>query len=124
MDPWGKAQQRLILYLQSLGIPPFEVLELALEALKAAKERRESGDNAHPVTAAVRALRQILFLRKPTSEGLKPETKRMMLNLPYLEESELSCAIKSAPPLNRGTMVPEKARKKLASHPASNPAPS
>jgi hypothetical protein len=122
-DDWAKAQQRLILYLQSLKIPPFEVLELALEALKMADEKWESGENEHPVTASMRALRQILFRRKPKGD-LKPEIKQMMLNLPFLEESDLSCGINSMPPLNRGTMVPEKARQRLSSHLTSQPDPS
>ena len=122
-DEWGKAQQRLILYLQSLKIPPFEVLELALEALKMAHEKWESGENEHPVTASMRALRQILFRRTPKGEP-KPEIKQMMLDLPFLEESDFFGGIKSMPPLNRGTMVPEKARQRLSSHSSSQPDPS
>ena len=117
-DEWGKAQQRLVLYLQSLKIPPFEVLELALEALKMAGEK---GDP--PVTASMRALRQLLSRRKPTGE-LKAEIKQRILILPFLEESDLFCGIKSMPPLNRGTMLPERARQKLSSHLTSQPAPS
>ena len=121
-DDWGKAQQRLILYLQSLKIPPFEVLELALEALKIAHEKWEGGDE-HPVTASMRALRHILFRRAPKGE-LRPEIKQMMLDLPFLEQSDRSHWIRSMPPLNRGIMVPEKARQRLSSHPSPQPGPS
>jgi hypothetical protein len=59
-DEWGKAQERLVLYLQSLKIPPFEVLELALKALKMAGEKWKSADKGLlPVTASMRALRQL-----------------------------------------------------------------
>ena len=123
-DEWGKAQQRLVLYLQSLKIPPFEVLELALEALKMAGEKWESAEKGDPpVTASMRALRQLLSRRKPTGE-LKAEIKQRILILPFLEESDLFCGIKSMPPLNRGTMLPERARQKLSSHLTSQPAPS
>jgi hypothetical protein len=123
-DEWGKAQQRLILYLQSLKIPPFEVLELALEALKMAGEKWESAEKAlPPVTASMRALIQILSRRKPRGE-LKAEIKQMTLILPFLEESDLFRGIQSMPPLNRGTMLPERARQKISSHLTSQAAPS
>jgi hypothetical protein len=123
-DEWGQAQQRLILYLRSLKIPPFEVLELALEALKMAVEKWESAEKGDPpVTGAMRALRQLLSRRKPTDE-LKADIKQMMRSLPFLEEDDLFRGIKSVPPLNRGTMLPERARQKPSSHLTSQLTPS
>jgi len=123
-DEWGKAQQRLSLYLQSLKIPPFEVLEMALEALKIAGEKWESAEKGFsPVTASMRALRQLLSRRKPRGE-LKAETKQLMLILPYLEEGDLFRGVQSMPPLNRGTMLPERAGRRISSHLTSQPAPS
>ena len=123
-DDWDQAQQRLILYLRSLKIPPFEVLELATEALKTASEERESaGKGPPPVTAAMRALRQLLSRRKPTVQ-LKRDIGQMMLILPFLEESDLPCGIKSMPLLNRGTMLPVKVRQRLSTHLSSQTDPS
>jgi hypothetical protein len=123
-DEWGKAQQRLILYLQSLKIPPFEVLELALEALKIAGEKWESAEKgSSPITASMRALRQLLSRRKPKGE-LKAEKKQMILILPFLEESDLFRGVQSMPPLNRGTMLPETARQRISCHLTSPSAPS
>jgi hypothetical protein len=120
-DEWGKAQQRLVLYLQSLKIPPFEVLELALEALKMAGGKCESAEKGEPpVTSSMRALRQILSRRNPIG-GLNAEIKHTMLSLPFLEEGDLFGRLKSTPPLNRGTMLPEKVRQRLSSHPTSQP---
>ena len=126
-DEWGKAQQRLILYLQSLKVPPFEVLELALEALKRAREKPETVENGHPVTASMRALREILSQRKPTGP-LKAEIKQMMPDHPFpqegdpfLQEGDPFRGIQSMPPLNRGSMIPERANQKLPSHQTSQP---
>jgi hypothetical protein len=107
-----------------LKIPPFEVLELALEALKLAGEKWESAEKGFsPVTASMRALRQLLSRRKPKGE-LKAEKKQMILILPFLEESDLFSGVQSMPPLNRGTMLPETARQRISSHLTSQSAPS
>jgi hypothetical protein len=120
-DEWGKAQQRLVLYLQFLKIPPFEVLELALEALNMAREQWESAErDPSPVAASMNALRQLLSRRKPIAEP-KADIKQMILNLPFLAESELFRGMQSMPPLNRGSMLPEKARKRLSSPLVSQP---
>lgn len=120
-DEWGKAQQRLILYLQFLKIPPFDVLELALEALKMAGEQWESAArDPSPVAASMNALRHLLSRRKPMAEP-KADTKQMILNLPFLAESELFRGIQSMPPLKRGSMLPEKARQRLSSPLMSQP---
>jgi hypothetical protein len=120
-DEWGKAQQRLILYLQFLKIPPFEALELALEALKTAGEQWESSEkDPSPVAASMNALRQLLSRRKPMAEPIA-DINQMILNLPFLVESDLFRGIQSMPPLNRGSMLPEKARKRLSSPLESQP---
>jgi hypothetical protein len=101
-----------------LKIPPFEVLELALEALKLAGEKWESAEKgSSPVTASMRALRHLLSRRKPRVE-LKAETKQMILILPFLDEGDLFRGVQSMPPLNRGTMLPERAGRGISSQPA------
>ncbi len=122
-DEWGKAQQRLILYLQSLKIPPFEILELALEALKEARKKCESAERGHPVSVSMHTLRRLLLERRATG-AIEPHTKQRVVNLPFMDERELFGGIQSTPPLNRGVMVPEKARRSLASRLMSQPGPS
>lgn len=123
-DDWGKAQQRLIFYLQSLKIPPFEVLELALDALRMAREELDGAEKGQtPVTASMRILRRLLSSRRPTGK-LKAEMGQKMLSLPYAGEKDLCRGIRSMPPLTRGTMLPERVRKRSSSHPNSPTAPS
>jgi hypothetical protein len=112
-EEWGKAQHRLILYLQFLKVPPFEVLELALEALRRARQSQELAGENPPVTAAVRALRQLLLQRQyPYGRNGAPglETKKIMVPARALEDDDISRGIKSTPALNRGVMVPKRSR--------------
>jgi hypothetical protein len=104
-----------------LKIPPFEVLELALEALKIAGEEWESDEKTPPpVTVSMRALRQLLSRRKPMAESAA-DAEQMISNIPFLAENDLFRGIQSVPPLTRGTMLPEKARQRPPSHPMSQP---
>jgi hypothetical protein len=112
-EEWGKAQQRVILYLQILKVPPFEVLELALEALKRARESQERQGEDPPVTAAVRALRQLLLQRQSSQSkdsGSSAMPKKIISQLPVLEDADISRGIKSMPSVNRGVMVPKRSR--------------
>jgi hypothetical protein len=112
-EDWGKAQQRLILYLQFLKVPPFEALELALEALKRARLSPELDADNPPITAALRALRQLLTQRPPAHGGdrtpsaeLKPAVRQPHGG----REDDISRGVKSMPRLNRGSMLPKGSR--------------
>jgi hypothetical protein len=112
-EEWEKAQHRLILYLQFLRVPPFEVLELALEALRSARQSQEMAGENPPVTAAVRALRQLLLQRQyPYGRNGAPGlgTKKIIAPVHALEDDDISRGIKSTPALNRGVMVPKRSR--------------
>jgi len=45
----------------------------------------------------------------------------MMLDHPFLEEGDPFRGIQCTPPLNRGSMIPERANQKLSSHQTSQP---
>jgi hypothetical protein len=110
---WVRAQRRLILYLQFLKIPPFEVLELALEALKRARQSQEVPGENPPVTAAMRALRQLLLHRQSSySRNSRPSTRpeKIISQVPVLEDEDISRGVKSMPSVNRGVMVPTRSR--------------
>jgi hypothetical protein len=112
-EEWGKAQQRLILYLQCLKVPPFEELELALEALKRARQSQDLQGENSPVTAAMRALRQLLLQRQ--SSYVRNGTpsagpKKITVQVPAMEVDDISRGIESMPPVNRGVMVPKRSR--------------
>jgi hypothetical protein len=112
-EQWGKAQQRLILYLQFLKVPPFEVLELALEALKRARQSQELAGENPPVTAAIRAVRQLLLQRRSSygnNGAPSAGPKKIMVQVHAMEDDDISRGIKSMPTVNRGVMVPKRSR--------------
>jgi hypothetical protein len=112
-EEWVRAQQRLVLYLQFLKIPPFEVLELALEALKQARQSQEPAGEIPPVTAAMRALRELLLRRQSSySRNSRPSAgpKKIIPQVPMLEDEDISRGVKSMPSVNRGVMVPRRSR--------------
>jgi hypothetical protein len=112
-EEWVRAEQRLILYLQSLKIPPFEALELALEALTHARQSRELAGENRPVVAAMQALRQLLLQRQSSygkNGGPRVTPKKIILQVPVLENVDISRGVKSMPSLNRGVMVPKRRR--------------
>lgn len=59
-DPWQEAQERVLHYLKLLGLPPFQCLQTAQEALQAAIKISHENALAHPTTLAMRALNKIL----------------------------------------------------------------
>lgn len=104
-DVWGKAQQRVSLYLRLMKVPSLESLELALEAMKRARQATAS---VHPLTRSMVALRHVL------TEGESKQERKMidLLNitripLPSLTGREGCGGVRSRPPINRGFMVPE-----------------
>jgi hypothetical protein len=104
-DVWEKAQQRVSLYLRLMKVPPLESLELALEAMKRA---RQAPDSAHPLTRAMQALRQVLAEHKSRQERETIDLLKVTrIPLPSLAGKEACRGIRSSPPINRGFMVPE-----------------
>jgi hypothetical protein len=110
---WVRAQQRLVLYLQFMKIPPFEVLELALEALERARHSQELAGENPPVKVAMQALRQLLLHRQSSySRNSRPSTrsKKIISQVHVLEDEDISGGVKSMPSVNRGVMVPTRSR--------------
>jgi hypothetical protein len=105
-DAWEKAQQRISLYLRLMKVPPLESLELALEAMKRARQTACGGP---PLTRTLQTLRQVLAEHEP---GLERKTVDLLkvtrIPLPPLPGREACTGIRSRPPINRGFMVPEK----------------
>ena len=109
-EAWQKAQQRVSLYLRLMNLPPLESLELALQALKQA---RQTPGEAPPLSKSMRALRQIL--RERESGGKEDPGKRDLLQIvrnpfPAPLEHVFCGGIHSRPLLNRGFMLPEEVR--------------
>jgi hypothetical protein len=105
-DDWEKAQQRVSLYLRLMKVPPLESLELALEAMKRA---RQATDSTHPLTRAMLALRQVLAEHESIQERETVDLLKVTrIPLPSLTGREACSGIRSRPPINRGFMVPEK----------------
>ena len=108
---WRCAQERVLLYLRGLGLPPREALAIALEALDRAGRETESSLGSHPAAASMRALRRLLSERYTlTREGT------LGFWSPYLEFPRPTCqasgsGVMVAPPLNRGHMSPESNRR-------------
>jgi hypothetical protein len=104
-DAWGKAQHRVSLYLRLMKVPSLESLELALEAMKRAKQATVS---VHPLTRAMLALRQVLIEYESKQERKTIDLlKTTRIPLPSLTGREGCGGVRSRPPINRGFMVPE-----------------
>jgi DNA-binding transcriptional regulator YiaG len=108
-EEWQKAQQRVSLYLRLMHLPPLESLELALQALKQA---RQTPGEASPLSKSMHVLRQLL--REWERGRKKPETDDVLdlirIPLPAPLGRSHCGGIRSRPLHNRGFMVPEKVR--------------
>ena len=107
-EAWQKAQQRVCLYLRLMNLPPLESLELALQALKQA---RQAPGEAPPLSKSMHALRQVLRewergRRKDAGTGDLVDMTRTPLPAPL--GRDFCKDIRSRPLLNRGFMLPEK----------------
>ncbi len=107
-DVWQKAQQRILLYLRLMKVPPLESLELALEAMKRANQTNRT---APPLTRAMKALRQVLAEHESRQEGKTIDLLDVTrIPLPSVKGREACTGIRSRPLINRGFMVPEDVR--------------
>jgi hypothetical protein len=107
-EEWQKAQQRLSLYLRLMKLPPLDSLEIALQALKTA---RQTPGGEPPLSKSMRALRRLLSewerIRKEdpeTVDGIGPDR----IPFPAPLGTDYCGGIRSRPLLNRGCMIPEK----------------
>jgi hypothetical protein len=108
-DVWEKAQQRVSLYLRLMRVPSLESLELALEAMKQA--RQGTAVSVHPLTRAIVALRQVLTEHESRQERKTIDLLKITrIPLPSLTGREVCGGVRSRPPINRSSMVPEKVR--------------
>lgn len=109
-EDWQKAQQRLSLYLRLMKLPPLDSLEIALQALKAA---RQAPGGEPPLSKSMRALRRLLSewergrKQDPESiDGFEPDR----IPFPAPLGIDYCGGIRSRPLINRGFMIPEKHR--------------
>ncbi|MFH0814259.1 MAG: hypothetical protein V2A69_15700, partial [Pseudomonadota bacterium] len=95
---WQVAQQRVLLYLQTLRTPAPKTLELALEAFKRAGDKSYRG--VHPASDTMRALRGLMseYCFNPIESCFGQQLG---------EGNTVSKGISPMPPLTRGSMVPE-----------------
>ncbi len=90
---WLSACDRAVLYVRSLSLGTGEGLALVFEALKEAQATVGSDPSLDPIAETMRLLRERLAERLPSA---------VAENQP----------VRGAPPLNRGTMVPEMGRRR------------
>lgn len=97
---WQVAQQRVLLYLQTLHTSAPKTLELALEAFKRAGGESYRTCGGHPASGTMRALRGLM-----SEYCLNPIESCFGQQLG--EGNTVSKGIRPMPPLTRGVMVPE-----------------
>ena len=107
---WQTVQRRMILYLQCLDASAIEGIELILEALKHTQEEMDRDHEGHPVIQGIRILRRLLaekslFLSDGPNCG--KWSRYISLALPEEKDRNAQTCIRSMPPINRGSMVPE-----------------
>jgi hypothetical protein len=107
-EEWQKAQQRVLLYLRLMELPSVESLELALQALKRA---RQALDGASPLGKSMRALHRVLSERESDRKE-DPEKADLIefarIPLPAPLGPAFCRGIRSSPLIDRGFMLPEK----------------
>jgi hypothetical protein len=107
---WQSGLERVLLYLRLLNVPGVEGLEIALEALRRARDQVKRGDSPAAAAAMV-ALRALLEERR-ISKGSGTEQENRFGSIcpwPLLsEKAGVPGDAKSMPPLNRGFMTPDR----------------
>lgn len=102
---WQRAQRQVLLYLQMLQIPAVETLELALEALRRAKQEVPRV-HSNPTAESMRVLHRVLLEQECMSRcvPLSPENIRTLW---MGQHASVQVEIRSMPVLNRGFITPE-----------------
>lgn len=103
---WQRAQRRVLLYLHMLDIPAVETLDLALEALRRAKDKNSSVETG-PTAGAMRAIRSLLIERGYYSDSETPSFGLTMHRWHFPESLDKK-EIRAMPTLNRGFMLPRR----------------
>ena len=103
---WQRAQGRLLLYLQMLQIPAVETLELALEALRRAKQE-VTRVHSNPIAESMRALHRLL-LEQTCASSFDALSLAHVRTLWMGQHVSGQVEIRSMPPLNRGSIIPER----------------
>ena len=103
---WQRTQRRMLRYLQMLEIPALETLEIAIEALKRAKQN-VTRVHSNPTAESMRALRNLLLEKRylASSSILSPEYARKHW---FGRQNPGQAEIISMPPLKRGLMTSRK----------------
>lgn len=107
-EEWQKAQQRVSLYLRLMNLPPLECLELALQALKQARQAPGEGS---PLSKSMHALRRVLSeweRGRSKDPGTDNPLDAAFTPLAGALGLDFCRPIRSRPLLNRGFMLPEK----------------
>jgi hypothetical protein len=89
---WQLAQDRVLLYLKTLGVPARLSLELALEVFRRSEHEQQTAGGFAPTQTAMRALRVLLAERQPPCSE------------PYAS-LRLQRTFPVSPLLNRGSMT-------------------
>ena len=72
INGWQQSQERVLRYLQVLGVPPVISIEISYEVMRCAADRlAQASDSAiHPTQAAMRVLRDVLSEGRPPACGI------------------------------------------------------
>lgn len=108
--PWQEAQERVLLYLKALGVPPFQSLDITAKALRSAIKEKKKASRETPTKLAMRALHDILAddhrLLDQADYGTYP-----ILYRPWrtpdpeaAKSSGIDLEPMAAPPIDRATM--------------------
>jgi hypothetical protein len=102
---WQSGQDRALLYLRLLGVSGVDSLEIALEAMRRARAQAGESRGASPANEVMRALRRVIEERA-VKTGSASEGCVACSSLP--EQLGIPADTRSMPPLNRGTMLPQR----------------
>ena len=121
-DNWQKAQERVLLYLKMLGMPPIVSVEIAREILKTGHCDAEHGNRCPPVQRVMTLLHEKLsseqHLLEKTTYGRHPLLFRPWSHLdpsaPRRSQETIDASVEpvAVPPFKRRTM-PAKAFQRL-----------
>jgi hypothetical protein len=103
---WQRTQRRVLLYLHMLDIPAVETLELALEALRRAKEK-DASTQTNPIADSMQAIRSLLLEQGYSSDREAPSPECVKRHWLWPDISYQG-GIMATPALNRGFMSPRK----------------
>ena len=105
---WQGGLERVLLYIRLLNVSGVEGLEVALEALRRARNQVKEGDS--PAAVAMGALRTLLEEKRFSQDSGTGQENRFGSICPWpllSEKAGVPGDAKSMPPLNRGFMTPD-----------------